>query len=36
MRLQGKIVNWNDAKGCGFVEPNGGGIAQVILVGNKR
>lgn len=25
MRLQGKILNWNDDKGFGFVEPNGGG-----------
>ncbi|RBW46713.1 DUF1294 domain-containing protein [Psychromonas sp. B3M02] len=25
MRLQGKVLNWNDDKGFGFVEPNGGG-----------
>ena len=25
MRYQGKVTNWNDDKGFGFVEPNGGG-----------
>lgn len=25
MKLQGQVVNWNDDKGFGFVEPNGGG-----------
>lgn len=25
MRLQGKISEWNDARGFGFVQPNGGG-----------
>ena len=25
MKLQGKIFNWNDDKGFGFVGPNGGG-----------
>jgi len=25
MKLQGKVLNWNDDKGFGFVEPNGGG-----------
>src|SRR3546814_2347069 len=25
MRYQGKIVEWNDARGFGFVVPNGGG-----------
>ncbi len=25
MRVNGKIVSWNDAKGFGFVEPRGGG-----------
>lgn len=25
MRNQGEITNWNDEKGYGFVEPNGGG-----------
>jgi uncharacterized membrane protein YsdA (DUF1294 family)/cold shock CspA family protein len=26
MRYQGKLVEWNDAKGFGFVQPNAGGI----------
>jgi len=25
MKLQGKVLNWNDDKGFGFVEPSGGG-----------
>jgi uncharacterized membrane protein YsdA (DUF1294 family)/cold shock CspA family protein len=25
MKLQGKILNWNDEKGFGFAEPSGGG-----------
>ncbi|WP_367346382.1 DUF1294 domain-containing protein [Stenotrophomonas bentonitica] len=25
MRLQGKLSEWNDARGFGFVQPNGGG-----------
>lgn len=25
MRYQGRLVEWNDARGFGFVEPNGGG-----------
>jgi cold shock CspA family protein len=25
LRFQGKLTNWNDDKGYGFVEPNGGG-----------
>ena len=25
MKFQGKVSNWNDDKGFGFVEPNGGG-----------
>jgi hypothetical protein len=25
MRFQGKVFNWNDDKGFGFFEPNGGG-----------
>ena len=25
MRYQGKLVEWNDAKGFGFVLPNAGG-----------
>lgn len=24
MKFQGKVINWNDDKGFGFVEPNGG------------
>ena len=26
MKYQGRIQQWDDAKGFGFVEPNGGGI----------
>lgn len=32
MKLQGKIVNWNDKKGFGFVEPNGGGERAFIHI----
>ena len=32
MRYQGKISKWNDAKGFGFVTPNGGGQAVFIHV----
>ena len=30
--LQGKIINWNDDKGFGFVEPNGGGTRAFVHV----
>ena len=32
MRLQGKIINWNDDKGFGFVEPNGGGDRAFVHI----
>ena len=32
MRLQGKIINWNDDKGFGFVEPNGGGERAFVHI----
>lgn len=32
MRLQGKVLNWNDDKGYGFVEPNGGGERAFVHV----
>ena len=32
MKLQGKIVNWNDDKGFGFIEPNGGGKAVFVHI----
>lgn len=32
MRLQGKITNWNDDKGFGFVEANGGGERAFVHV----
>ena len=31
MKLQGKVINWNDDKGFGFVEPNGGDRAFVHI-----
>ena len=34
MKLQGKIVNWNDKKGFGFVEPNGGGERAFMFIFN--
>jgi len=30
MRFQGRIADWTDDKGCGFISPNGGG-AKVFL-----
>ena len=30
--FQGKIVNWNDDKGFGFVEPNGGGDRAFVHI----
>lgn len=32
MRYQGKITDWNDAKGFGFVMPNGGGTRAFVHV----
>lgn len=32
MRYQGKITNWNDEKGYGFVEPNGGGDRAFVHI----
>jgi len=31
-RFQGKIINWNDDKGFGFVEPNGGGERAFVHI----
>jgi len=32
MKLQGQVVNWNDDKGFGFVEPNGGGERAFVHI----
>ncbi|WP_354625330.1 cold shock and DUF1294 domain-containing protein [Psychromonas sp. MME2] len=32
MNYQGKIVNWNDDKGYGFVQPNGGGERAFVHI----
>lgn len=32
MKLQGKIVSWNDKKGFGFVEPSGGGERAFVHI----
>ena len=32
MRFQGKVKNWNDDKGFGFVEPNGGGQRAFVHI----
>ena len=32
MKLQGKILNWNDDKGFGFVEPTGGGEKAFVHI----
>nr|WP_320165860.1 cold shock and DUF1294 domain-containing protein [uncultured Methylophaga sp.] len=32
MKFQGKISNWNDEKGFGFVEPNGGGDRAFVHI----
>jgi len=32
MRYLGRLTDWNDAKGYGFVEPNGGGVRAFVHV----
>jgi len=32
MNFQGKVFNWNDNKGFGFVEPNGGGERAFVHI----
>ncbi|MDN2662729.1 cold shock and DUF1294 domain-containing protein [Psychromonas sp. 14N.309.X.WAT.B.A12] len=32
MKFQGKVINWNDDKGFGFVEPNGGGTRAFVHI----
>lgn len=32
MKFQGKVFNWNDDKGYGFVEPNGGGERAFVHI----
>ena len=32
MKHQGKVTNWNDDKGFGFVEPNGGGVRAFVHI----
>jgi uncharacterized membrane protein YsdA (DUF1294 family)/cold shock CspA family protein len=32
MKLQGKVLNWNDDKGFGFVDPNGGGERAFVHI----
>ena len=32
MKFQGKVSNWNDHKGFGFVEPNGGGERAFVHI----
>ncbi|WP_417550880.1 DUF1294 domain-containing protein [Methylophaga sp.] len=32
MKLQGRISNWNDDRGFGFVEPNGGGERAFVHI----
>ena len=32
MRYVGRIIDWNDAKGFGFVEPNGGGDRAFVHI----
>jgi uncharacterized membrane protein YsdA (DUF1294 family)/cold shock CspA family protein len=32
MKLQGKVLNWNEDRGFGFVEPNGGGERAFVHI----
>lgn len=32
MKFKGKVQNWNDSKGFGFVEPNGGGARAFVHI----
>ena len=32
MKYQGRIKQWDDVKGFGFVEPNGGGIRAFVHI----
>jgi len=32
MKFQGKVINWNDEKGFGFVEPDGGGSGHLFIL----
>jgi cold shock CspA family protein len=32
LRFQGKLTNWNNDKGYGFVEPNGGGDIAALFI----
>lgn len=32
LKHQGKLSNWNDAKGFGFVQPNGGGLRAFVHI----
>lgn len=36
MRFQGKLTNWNDDRGFGFVEPNGGGDRAFVHIKSFR
>lgn len=36
MRYQGKIVDWNDARGFGFVVPNGGGEKVFVHISSLQ
>jgi cold shock CspA family protein len=32
VKLQGKVTNWSDDKGFGFVEPNGGSVRAFVHI----